>query len=146
MKLLILSNLLLALLLVSCSVKEKPIEYGSDKCDYCQMTIVDQEFGAEIVNNKGKAFKFDAAECLIRYIHDGEIKDEDIAMRLVTAINKPGQLMNAESSHYLISDNLPSPMGAFLSAYEDESTAKEYQSKYGGKVYSWDELVQEFKN
>lgn len=110
------------------------------------MTIVDKEFGAEIVNSKGKAFKFDAIECLVRYIKDGEIKDEDIALRLVTAFTNPEHLINAETSYYLISDNLPSPMGAFLSAYEDESTAKQYQGEYGGTVYSWDELVQEFNN
>lgn len=133
------------LILASCSVEQKPIEYGSDKCEYCDMTIVDKKFGAEIVNNKGKAFKFDAAECLIRYIIQDEIKQEDIAMLLVTAVNKPDQLFDAEKGFYLISEDLPSPMGAFLTSYQDESSAKEFHSKYGGELYNWETLLKEFK-
>ena len=54
--------LLATVLLAACQPSPKPIEYGSDMCDYCKMTIVDQQHAAELVTTKGKAFKFDAIE------------------------------------------------------------------------------------
>ena len=145
-KLLIVFFTFSALFAISCSVKEKPINYGHDACDYCQMTIVDDKYGAEIVNKQGKAFKFDAAECMMRYITHGEISDADIALTLVTDLTKPGKFVNAKKGFYLISENLPSPMGAYLSSFEDKKTASDYLEKHGGKLYSWDELKIYFKS
>ena len=59
--------LLLGVFFSSCSTSPQPINYGNDACHYCQMTIVDQIYGAEVISDKGKIFKFDAAECLIRH-------------------------------------------------------------------------------
>jgi copper chaperone NosL len=134
------------LFVISCSVKEDPINYGHDECDYCQMTIVDNKYGAEIVNKQGKAFKFDAAECMLRYIIHGEISEPDIALTFVTDLTKPGKFVDAQKSFYLISDKLPSPMGAYLSSFEDKKTASEYHDKHGGELYSWNELKNYFKS
>lgn len=130
--------------LISCSAELKPIDYGTDKCDNCEMTIVDNKFGAEIVNIKGKTFKFDAVECLINYFAAGKIKKNEISKTLVTHYNKPGVLTEAGRSYFLISDNLPSPMGAFLSAYENEATANKFKEKYDGVIYNWDEIFDFF--
>ena len=46
----------LMLLFFSCNVSPKPIEYGSDGCHYCKMTIVDKVHAAEMVTKKGKVY------------------------------------------------------------------------------------------
>ena len=46
--------LLSVCLLMACSQEPKPIEYGTDACHFCRMTIVDKVHGAEIVTDKGK--------------------------------------------------------------------------------------------
>ena len=51
--------------LVSCTVEEKPIIYGTDDCALCKMLIMDQRYGTEIVTTKGRVYKFDAIECLV---------------------------------------------------------------------------------
>lgn len=146
MKFRIYPYLFLTLFLFACSVEQEPIDYGHDECDYCQMTIVDNKYGAEIVSKQGKAYKFDAAECLMRYIIHGEIKEPDIALTLVTDLTKPGEFVDAQKGFYLISENLPSPMGAYLSSFEDKKTASEYHDKYGGDLYSWNSLKIYFKS
>ena len=60
----------LLLLVFSCNVSPKPIDYGSDGCHFCKMTIVDKVHAAEIVTKKGKVYMFDATECMINFRKD----------------------------------------------------------------------------
>jgi copper chaperone NosL len=126
----------------SCTPTPEPISYGSDICHFCKMTIVDQQHGAELVTQKGKVFKFDAIECMLNF--EKENTDSDFALQLVNVYESPKELINAEESHYLISQALPSPMGAFLTAFENESAAKEFQSAKGGELFTWQSLQDRF--
>jgi copper chaperone NosL len=128
--------------LLSCSVEHKPIDFGNDKCDFCGMTIVDNKFGSEIVNTKGKVYKFDAIECMIGFIGEKKVDDKDIALKLVTDYNKPGTFLDANKSYYLISENIQSPMGASLSAYSNESTVKIFKDKNDGIIYRWNDVFE----
>ena len=53
------------ILLLSCTIKPEKINFGSDMCHFCQMTIVDRQHAAQYVTSKGKQFKFDAIECML---------------------------------------------------------------------------------
>lgn len=53
--------------LLACQVKQKKINYGTDHCEFCQMTIVDKQHAAQVVTKKGKAYSFDAIECMVHY-------------------------------------------------------------------------------
>ena len=64
--------------LFSCSKDSEPINYGTDQCDHCRMTIMDKKFGAEILTKKGKAVKFDALECMINYLLENNINESDV--------------------------------------------------------------------
>ena len=129
----------------SCSTGPEPINYGSDQCDNCRMTIMDNKFGSEIISNKGKVYKFDAAECMVRFVKEGKIKQEDIQNRLVTDASKPGQFVDAVNAVYLISEKFPSPMGANLSAYGSKSDAEKFQKDFSGELKTWDEILIKFK-
>ena len=80
-------NLLLTVIsfffLVSCTVEPEPINYGGDQCEFCKMNVVDKAHAAQYVTSKGKQFKFDAIECLVREISTPEIKESDLAFILV---------------------------------------------------------------
>ena len=56
---------ILFLSLAACTVAPVPINFGSDGCHFCKMTIVDKQHAAELVTSKGKAYKYDAIECMI---------------------------------------------------------------------------------
>ena len=131
--------------MISCSAEPEPINYGTDQCDHCRMIIMDNKFGAEIITKKGKVYKFDAAECLVRFQKDGKVKNEDIQSRLVTDASKPGQFTDAENAVFLISENFPSPMGANLSAYGSKSDAEKFQKEYSGELMTWDNVLKKYK-
>jgi copper chaperone NosL len=126
-----------------CAVGPQPIEYGSDGCYFCKMTIVDKTHGAEIVTNKGKVYKFDAAECMINSLD--EFEAEEIALYLTNIYSEPETLIDATRSTFLISENVPSPMGAFLTAFKSEKDAVEIMNSKGGTIYNWEEIIKHLK-
>ncbi len=139
-KILLLLNMLW--LISSCTPTPEPIEYGSDMCDFCKMSIVDAQHGAELVSSKGKVFKFDAIECLIGY--SKEKKDTQFAFELVNDYSTPKELIDAKQSTFLISKNLSSPMGANLTAFGNKENAEEMLRAKGGKLFTWPELKSYF--
>jgi copper chaperone NosL len=108
------------------------------------MLIVDNKFGAEIVSNKGKIYKFDATECMINFFRLGKINKDEVSFYLVTDASEPAELIDAIKSFYLISEKFPSPMGANLSAFERIETAEKFLLIYGGEIKNWYELLSYF--
>lgn len=131
-------------LVVSCAVEPSPIVYGSDTCHFCRMTIVDKQHGAEIVTTKGKVYKFDAVECMLNQMK--VMEDPSIGLFLVNGYSRPGELLDATSATYLVSEGIPSPMGEYLTAFESDARAREAQQKHGGQIFSWQEIRNRFKN
>jgi copper chaperone NosL len=134
---------LVLLLVSSCKVEPEEINYGKDGCHFCMMTIIDRQHASEMVTAKGKAFKYDAIECLINDLKKRD--DSEIALILTSDYNNPGTLISAESATYLISEAIPSPMGAFLSAFSNKAEAETVKSAKGGRLYSWQEVKKQVK-
>src|SRR5690606_40631353 len=70
------------LLLTACEVAPEKIEYGTDACSYCDMTIVDPKHASQVVTKKGKNYKYDAVECMVHHLQDA-LADQPIALTLV---------------------------------------------------------------
>lgn len=130
-------------ILVSCQVSPGKITYGEQSCHFCRMTIVDRQHAAQFVNDKGKIYNFDATECLINFLSG--VDEEDIGMLLVSDYNIPESLIEAESATFIISEEMPSPMGANLSAFSTMAEAEEVLQNKEGKTYSWKELLRYFQ-
>ncbi len=125
-----------------CSVEPVPIQYGADYCDFCRMTIVDKRYAAELVNTKGKPYKFDAIECMLRYAAESE---QTFQLWLVNTYDKPGQLVDASKAWYLISEQLPSPMRGDINAFSTEKVRDEFHQKYGGDKKTWIDLREAYE-
>jgi copper chaperone NosL len=125
----------LALAALSCAPQPQPIEYGSDMCYFCKMSIVDNQHAAMAVTSKGKNYKFDAIECLLPFLQAEQ--GVEYAYLLVNDYEAPGAVLPAGESYYLISQGIPSPMGAFLSAFSSQERAEATQAEHGGTVYDW---------
>ena len=140
----IIKLLLVSLLFASCNVSPQPINYGTDACHFCDMTIVDRQHASQLVTAKGKAYKYDAIECMVHSLQD-EFKDTEMAHYLVADFSQPGDLIDAKNATYLVSEQLQSPMGANLSAFLNEDAAKKAQEKFTGKIYTWKEIQEHLK-
>ena len=127
-------------LLISCQVSPGKIDYGEQSCHFCRMTIVDRQHAAQFVNDKGKTYNFDATECLINYLSG--VDEEDVGLLLVSDYNLPESLIEAELATFIISEEMPSPMGANLSALSTKAEAEEILQNKKGKIYNWNELLQ----
>jgi len=133
-------SVILITFLTSCSVEPEPISYGEDQCDFCKMGVVDKAHSAQYVTSKGKQYKYDAIECLVRELNDPEIKEADLAFILVADYSHPGEMVVASKATYIISKAIKSPMGAYLSAFSNAEDAKSTVAENGGEVYNWEEL------
>ena len=138
------SLIALFLVLSACTSKPIAIEYGVDGCYFCKMTIVDKLHAAEVVTKKGKAYKFDATECMINFMDEFDIST--IKLYLSNNYTEPEALIDATKATFLISKNVPSPMGGFLSAFKNKEDAIRVQKVKEGEIYSWDDLLNHFKN
>ncbi len=137
MKIIVLA--LVSTLFIACSAKPQPINYGTDACHYCEMTIVDRQHASQLVTAKGKAFKFDAIECMVHATQD-EFKETEIMHYLVTDFQQPGELIDATNASFLVSKQLQSPMGANLSAFKNEEAGRKAQEKFTGTLFTWNEI------
>jgi copper chaperone NosL len=145
MKILILS-VIIPVFSASCSVGPDPIHYGEDNCAHCAMTIMDKRYGTEIVTNKGKVFKFDSVECLVEFLQENKVSHEDVKLVLVTPFNHPAELADATTSQVLHCRELPSPMGRYLTAFKDKVDALQFREEYGGVLFCWDDLLEEYSH
>ncbi len=144
-KSLIVIGFLLFISLSSCSVEPQEIQYGKVHCHHCDMTVVDKSHAAEYVTKKGRAYFFDAAECLIMKLNDDKNEDE-MAFILVSDINNPGNLIDAVNANFVISKAIKSPMGANLAAFSTHKKAQEFIGNNKGNVYNWETIKTQLSN
>jgi len=120
--------------LIACQNHPEPINFGTDQCDYCKMTIVDEKFGSELVTPQGRILKYDAAECMAHAIgRDGQ----EFSALYAIPMDQPGQLISADSLHFVIDENIRSPMGANLAGFAQKENAEDYDSP----PISWIEVL-----
>ena len=53
--------------------------------------------------------------------------------------------MDAIMATYLVSEQISSPMGANLSAFENEKSAEKAKDKFTGEIFSWEEIQNHLK-
>ena len=128
---------------ISCTPSPQQIHYGEDLCSYCRMTIVDKQHSAQVVTKTGKTYKYDAIECMMNDLVDWD--KPEVKIYLVADYANPGKLIDASSASYLISEAIPSPMGEFLTAFEEPSKRNETQQRASGQSLDWSELKSKFQ-
>lgn len=130
----------LVIILTSCSKQPEPIAYGEDECEFCKMLVMDKRYGAELVTDKGKIYKFDSIECLVGYIDNKNIDKNNYSSVWVGNYANPGNIIDANKAIYLKNDELRSPMGLNVLAVENQDQFNLIFKEYGGRKLSWDNL------
>ncbi|MBI2343586.1 MAG: nitrous oxide reductase accessory protein NosL [Deltaproteobacteria bacterium] len=113
------------------------VQPGDVACATCAMGIVEMRFKAQGISPKGKRWHFDSIECLMRWKRDDPHR---VAHAWVTDTYHPAQWLELERAFFLRSQTLPSPMGAFLSAYATPQDLQKAQQAFGGTAVTLRDL------
>ena len=114
----------------------EPIQFGTDQCAYCRMTIADPNYGAELITDKGRVLKYDAAECLIDHLNDGAPPHRAL---YAVAYDTPGELHPVDSLAFVIASEFRSPMGANLAAFAERGAIP---APLRAEALGWDQTLQ----
>lgn len=116
--------------LAGCAVGVQPVNYGKENCELCKMTIMNNQFAAELITKKGKVFKFDDIHCMALYIKNVPVDKENINQLFITDFSMPGKFINAGNAVFIKSENLRSPMEGNIAAFENADSAKKYLMQF----------------
>lgn len=140
MKKIILLLSFVVIIFTACSKQPQPINYGADECEFCKMIVMDKRYGAELVTDKGKIFMFDSIECLVGYLDNQKLTQENYSSVWVGNYANPGNIIDAEKALYLKNNELRSPMGLNVLAVENQEQYDKLLNEFGGKQIGWSDL------
>ncbi len=125
---------------ISCTnFKVVPIKLNIDNCDFCKMNISDGKFGAELITQKGRVYKFDDIMCMINYCK----VDSETKMKSFYVHNYSGNniLIPAQTAFFLSGVGINSPMKGGIVAFSTINEAKEYSTKLNAIALNWDDVL-----
>lgn len=123
----------------SCKSGPEQLQYGKDSCAFCKMQLMDTKYGAELITEKGKVYKFDDVGCMLNF-ETQTIGSQKIAQELVVDYSTSGKLINAISAFHLQCSGINSPMGSNLASFEKEENQMNYITQLQGKKITWNEI------
>jgi copper chaperone NosL len=130
------------LIIPSCGSEPEPINYGTDECEFCRMLITDNRYGAEIVTDKGKIYKFDSIECMIEFALVKNMIGDKNQKLLVTDFATPESFTDATTAFYVHNDDFRSPMGLNVSAFDSEISRQKFVAEGGGNLLNWIDVIE----
>jgi copper chaperone NosL len=133
-----------SLVLISCvSGEPKPLQLNADVCDYCKMTIASGQFGAELITQKGRYYKFDDIACMIHFAKSNKVVPYKAFF--VGDYLMDSALIPVEKCYFLKGGTINSPMNGNAIAFTSKNEAERYQSKFNAAILSWKELYSSTK-
>ncbi len=127
----------------SCKSGPEKLQYTKDSCAFCKMQLMDTKYGAELITEKGKVYKFDDAGCMLNY-EKQDLGSQKVSQELVIDYSNPGQLINAASAYHIKCAGAKSPMGSDIATFEKEETLNKYIQQLQGEKISWDAIKNSF--
>lgn len=125
--------------MTSCNSGPQPIKLGTDACDFCKMSIADRNFGAEIITDKGKVYKFDDTHCLASF-RKKNIDSNIIKHVYFVNFFDPHNFIDAGHVFLLESSDLHSPMGGNTAAFDSKENLNMTRQKVQGNEITLQEL------
>lgn len=135
----------LTLFISSCgTTNSEPIKLNQDKCDYCQMAIADGRFGAELITEKNRVYKFDDFHCMLDY----SLENTKVPYKkyFVNDYKADNILIDATKAFYIKHENVKSPMGSNVAAFAAQEQAQEVANSFSTEVHDWEDIKKEQLN
>ncbi len=130
-----------AVLMAACasnpSLDDPPtILYGEDACDRCMMIINEARYACAYTTSDGDTRRFDDIGGMILYELDN---GEDVAAYWVHDFETE-EWLKAETATYVEDDNLHTPMGFGIIAFDSREQAGSWAAERGGMLMTFSEL------
>jgi copper chaperone NosL len=129
-----------ALFLAACAAAPEAVHWGVEECAQCQMVISDDRYAAQVVDQRGKTYKFDAIECMTAFLNGDRLAAGDI--HSVWVADGRDAWVRAEDAHFVHSENIRSPMGGGLTAHGTADAARQLHTEVGGEILPWAAVLQ----
>ena len=129
--------LFIALTLLSCTPVEPTIEFGKAECAHCRMNVVDRQFGAALVTEKGRQYVFDDVSCMVHFVEKGTVAEGQVKAWYVCDHAKPGTLIDATTALYLHGPAFRSPMRGDVAAFGGEQTRNAAAAQGNAQTMDW---------
>lgn len=132
---------IMLLVTMGCKTGPTPIRFGKDVCDHCRMVIMDKKYGGEIVTTKGKCFRFDDSNCLVKFSKSEAADVADIDAIYLLDYYGNGNLIRSDSLYLMTSPALHGPMGGTVAAFKDKASLDKAIGEFKGTSMTMDELL-----
>ncbi len=118
------------------------IRYGEDMCVECNMIISDARFAAgyahEVAPGRFESKAFDDIGGML--VHAEKHADDVVVSWYVHDFDSE-EWLEATEATFVVSPELPTPMGYGIVAYADAAAAESRAGEVSAMIMSWDELL-----
>jgi copper chaperone NosL len=126
--------------LFSCEpTKPDAIKLNSDNCDNCGMTISNPKFASVLFTSKGRTYKFDDISCLLDYKNDNKEKALNAGLYVANFLSD-NQILPVEKAVFIKGENVKSPMGGNIAAFENKESANTYAVDLAAEFTDWNTI------
>jgi len=130
----------IGLLLLACSSGPVKVKVGKDQCDFCRMTIMEENFAGEIVTAKGKVYMYDDLSCLLKHNNQESKKMEGAELYIANYLNG-SQFLKTSEAFYVKAAALKSPMAGNVAALAFEADAESLAKEKDGQLITLDDVL-----
>ncbi len=135
------SILVCIFVLVGCGQTDPvAIKLHKDNCDFCQMTIADGRFAAEMITKKGRVYKFDDISCMLGYARENT--KHEYSQWFVNQYDSNNILIDVKQAFFIHSEEIHSPMGGNVAAFASKQNAEKYAMKWNAEILNWENINQ----
>lgn len=132
--------MLFSLGLFSCGNTEAvPISLNTDQCEHCKMSISDGKFGAEVITQKGRVYKFDDLFCMLEYTKSNP--ETAIKTYYVHDYMQDNVLIPAQTAFYIKNGDINSPMRGNTAAFSNPEEADRNAMELNAEKTDWETII-----
>ncbi|AWR85461.1 nitrous oxide reductase accessory protein NosL [Meiothermus taiwanensis] len=126
----------------------RPLRVGVDACPYCNMTLLDARYAAQMVTSTGRVYHYDDVGCLLDHLlgYGGpkatprEVYVADFA----ASERQAARFLPAQQAYFLYHERIRTPMGTGLLAFASPGALEAYlreKPQHAGEQLRWNNLL-----
>lgn len=136
------SVVLMLIFFSGCNNGPATIQAGRDNCTHCKMTISDIKYAAEIVTQKGKAYKFDDIVCLLSFTKEKTIDEKEIKDIYLSDFCQPHEFIKSGEALLLKGGNIHAPMNGDVIAFSNKDSLTKSAAQLNAAEIAWEQIKQ----